>query len=82
MGPRGVCTRGLVDVDGGAHRHHGVQLGDDADSILILGPGEAKTELEARLGKAALGERIVGVETVDKMTDRRIAARVRERFAT
>jgi hypothetical protein len=54
----------------------------DADSILILGPGEAKTELEARLGKAALGERIVGLETVDKMTDRQIAARVRERFAT
>jgi stalled ribosome rescue protein Dom34 len=53
----------------------------DADSILILGPGEAKGELEERLGKEALRGRIVGVETADKMTDRQIAARVRQRFA-
>ena len=52
----------------------------DADSILILGPGEAKIELEERLGKKALGGRIVGIETVDKMTDRQVAARVRQRF--
>jgi hypothetical protein len=52
----------------------------EADSILILGPGEAKVELEERLGHAALRERIVGIETVDKMTDRQVAARVRERF--
>jgi hypothetical protein len=52
----------------------------DADSILILGPGEAKIELEARLGRESLRERIVGVETVDKMTDRQVAARVRQRF--
>ena len=53
----------------------------NADSILILGPGEAKTELEQRLGNEALGTRIVGIETVDKMTDRQIAARVRQRFS-
>lgn len=52
----------------------------DADSILIFGPGEAKIELEARLAKEALGARIVGVETVDKMTDRQIGAKVRQRF--
>jgi hypothetical protein len=52
----------------------------DADSILILGPGEAKIELEERLGKEALRGRIVSVETVDKMTDRQVAARVRQRF--
>ncbi len=51
-----------------------------ADSILILGPGEAKVELQERLEKEALGGRIVGIETVDKMTDRQIAARVRQRF--
>ena len=51
-----------------------------ADSILILGPGEAKGELEARLGREALDERIVGVEAADKMTDRQIAAAVRRRF--
>jgi hypothetical protein len=53
----------------------------DADSILIFGPGEAKVELEDRLGRAALRERIVGIETVDKMTDRQFAARVGQRFS-
>ena len=52
----------------------------DAGSILILGPGEAKGELEKRLQGTELAGRVVGVETVDKMTDRQIAARVRERF--
>lgn len=52
----------------------------DADSILILGPGEAKGELVKRLEHKNLAGRIVGVETVDKMTDRQIAARVREQF--
>ena len=52
----------------------------DAESILILGPGEAKIELEKRLESEALSGRIVGIETVDKMTDRQIAARVRKHF--
>jgi len=51
----------------------------DAEAILILGPGEAKVELKRRLERDGLGNRIVGVETVDKMTDRQIAAKVRER---
>ena len=50
----------------------------DGDSIQIFGPGEAKGELKKRLESKGLGGRIVGVETVDKMTDRQIAARVRE----
>jgi stalled ribosome rescue protein Dom34 len=52
----------------------------DAESILIFGPGEAKAELEKRLEKEALSGRIVGIEAVDKMTDRQIAARVRQHF--
>jgi len=52
----------------------------DAESILVFGPGEAKAELEKRLERESLGGRVVGVETVDKMTDRQIAAKVRERF--
>jgi hypothetical protein len=55
------------------------QIGD-AESILLLGPGEAKGELRKRLVSKGLGERIVGVETVDKMTDRQIAAKVREHY--
>jgi len=52
----------------------------DAESIFIFGPGEAKGELRKRLERDKLGGRIVAVETVDKMTDRQIAAKVREYF--
>jgi stalled ribosome rescue protein Dom34 len=52
----------------------------DAESILIFGPGEAKGELQKRLANKGLGGRIVGIETVDKMTDRQIAAKVRQYF--
>lgn len=52
----------------------------DADSILIFGPGEAKGELKKRLERDGLGERIAAVETVDVLTDRQIAAKVREYF--
>jgi hypothetical protein len=53
----------------------------DAESILIFGPGEAKGELKKRLKKNNLDGRIVGIETVDKMTERQVAARVRQHFA-
>ena len=52
----------------------------DADSILIFGPGEAKGELAKRLGTENLTERIVGIETLDKLTERQIGARVRQYF--
>ncbi len=52
----------------------------EAEAILVFGPGEAKGELEKRLESTGLGGRIVGVEAVDKMTDRQIAAKVRQRF--
>ena len=52
----------------------------DAESILIFGPGDAKGELKKRLEKNNLGERIAGIETDDKMTDRQIAAKVRKHF--
>jgi len=52
-----------------------------AEAILIFGPGEAKTELRTRLDSANLGDRVIAVDTVDKMTDGQIAERVRERFS-
>jgi hypothetical protein len=52
----------------------------DAECILIFGPGEAKGELKKRLRKANLSGHIVGMETVDKMTDHQIAAKVRQHF--
>lgn len=51
-----------------------------AEAIFIFGPGEAKDELKKRLMGIGLGGRIVTVETADKMTDRQIAAKVREHF--
>jgi hypothetical protein len=53
----------------------------DAESILIFGPGVAKDQLKERLEENNLGDRISGVETVDKMTDPQIAAKVRQHFA-
>ena len=51
------------------------------ESIKIFGPGKAKGELKERLIRHKMGARIAGVETVDKMTDRQIAAKVRQHFA-
>jgi hypothetical protein len=52
----------------------------NAAAILIFGPGDAKGELKKRLKKNNLDGRIAGIETVDRMTDRQIAARVRKYF--
>jgi hypothetical protein len=54
----------------------------DADTIQIFGPGEAKGELEKRIEHTGLQAHILAIETVDKMTDRQIAAKVREHFLT
>ena len=53
----------------------------DAESILLFGPGEAKGELKKRLEDDHLARLIQAVETVDQMTDRQIAAKVREYFS-
>ena len=52
----------------------------DAESIQIFGPGEAKGELEKRLVHEGLKSRILAIETMDKMTDHQISAKVREHF--
>lgn len=52
----------------------------DAESILIFGPGEAKGEPKKRLKKSNLDGRIVDIGTIDKMTDRQIAAKVNSTF--
>jgi stalled ribosome rescue protein Dom34 len=52
----------------------------DADSILIFGPGEAKDELQKQLEGQALSERIVVMETTDRMTEGQIVAKVRQHF--
>ncbi len=56
----------------------------DADSILILGPGEAKIELHKRLVSHdhdhAHSERTIVTQPADKMTDNQIVAEVRQHF--
>ena len=52
----------------------------NAESILLFGPGEAKGELEKRLGAKGLAKRIVGVEPADRMTDGQIVAKVRKHY--
>jgi hypothetical protein len=56
------------------------QLGQP-DAILIFGPGEAKLQLKERLSRfKALSERIVGIDTTDKLTDPQIVAKVKEHY--
>ena len=51
------------------------------EALLIFGPGEAKQQPEERLSRSKeLSARIVGVETTDKLTDRQIVAKVKERY--
>lgn len=68
------------------YRHHLDQYYEEvidklsgAEAILIFGPGEAKTEFKKHLDNThILRDRIVAVETADKMTRPQIAAKVRE----
>jgi hypothetical protein len=51
-----------------------------ADSVLVIGPGEAKGEFQKRLKRKKFPAHVVELEAADKMTDRQIAALVREHF--
>jgi hypothetical protein len=55
-------------------------LARGADTILILGPGEAKSELKKRLGREKTCPPITGILPAEKMTDRQFAAKVRSHF--
>jgi hypothetical protein len=51
----------------------------DAASIFIMGPGKAKIEFESMLKKhKAMKDRLVKVETADKMTKNQMIARVKK----
>lgn len=51
-----------------------------AETILVFGPGEAKGEFRKRIKKAGIRGRIEEAETFGQMTDRQIAAHVRQHF--
>lgn len=57
-----------------------IGLIQSADSLLIFGPGEAKSELKKRIAHANLRVQMIRMETADKMTDRQFAAKVRKYF--
>jgi hypothetical protein len=48
--------------------------------VIGLYRARLKPELSRKPRRFRLGDRIVGVETTDKMTDHQIAAKVREHF--
>ena len=52
----------------------------DAESVFIMGPGEAKHELEKRMTRSRIKNRIAKIEAADKLTDRQIMAKVRRFF--
>ena len=53
----------------------------DADSIIIVGPAEAKTGLHKEISKSkVLLSKIKSVEAADSMTDKQVAALVRNYF--
>jgi len=52
-----------------------------ADSLLILGPGEAKGEFSKHIKAKKVRGVVVELETTDKMTDRQLAAKVKQHFA-
>ena len=51
-----------------------------AQAVLIIGPGEAKRELEKRILHAKVKVPIMDIVPADKLTDRQIAAKVRSYF--
>jgi hypothetical protein len=54
----------------------------DSTALLIIGPGEAKGELRARLLHAHQEKRISAVETEGPMSESQLVARVKAHFAT
>ena len=52
----------------------------NADTIWVIGPGEAKGELKRRIEDENIADQSIDIETVDKMMDSQIASKVRQYF--
>ena len=60
-----------------------IQIIRDARKIFIFGPGKAKQELEKEIKKSIeLAQKVLPLETTDKMTEKQIASKVRNYFAS
>jgi len=86
-GPQDVASERRVE---GRRKHHlqqyyqeVIQAVGDSHKILIIGPGEAKTELAKEFGNLKeLSSRIVSIERADKMTQKQIIAKVKDFFGS
>ncbi|MCA0457750.1 MAG: hypothetical protein LCI00_27540 [Chloroflexi bacterium] len=65
-------TRFYTDVT--THLH-------DAEAVYIMGPAEAKIELQKHLEKHKLTAKILAVEPAEKLSDAQITAKVRQYFS-
>jgi hypothetical protein len=80
----------LVPADDSRQREYSGQLARyydaiihelrDSGSILIFGPGETKGELKKRFEQQAGIQRLIVLETTDKMTEGQIVALVQQHF--
>lgn len=52
------------------------------DTLLVIGPGEAKSEFAKYLDGKGFKHLSVSIETADKMTEPQLVAMVRQHFAT
>jgi len=61
--------------------HQIIEVIKDADKVLIMGPGEAKSELKKEVEKSKTRvPKIIDVQTCDKMTINQIIAKVKSYF--
>lgn len=52
----------------------------DADEVFIMGPGEARLELQKQMLEQGLHKVSITVQPADKMTDEQVVAAVRKQF--
>ena len=84
-GPQDVASEKKVEEKRKHHLHDYyqeiIQNIRTADKILNIGPGEAKIELKKEMGKSKeLSRKISKVEPADKLTERQLAAKVKDYF--
>ncbi|MBC7458926.1 MAG: hypothetical protein H7235_11645 [Bdellovibrionaceae bacterium] len=71
------------DKNAEPYYHHLAERLKDADQVLLMGPGLAKTHFKDYLDSHeanTLAKKIIGIETVEKMTENQIMASARKFF--
>ena len=80
--PNDFVAEDKLERKAAAHSNHFydevIRAVHDSDSGHIMGPGEAKLEFKKRIDGAKLKGHIAPLETMDKMSERQIAAHVRQ----